>query len=83
MSRFRDRLLQGNAGHLILDALVEACRKAGLLKDRGKVRTDSTHILAGVRELSRFEFVGETLRHALNEIAKVAPDWLRALVPDD
>ncbi len=83
MSRFRDRLLEGNAEHLILDALVEACRKAGLLKDRGKVRTDSTHILAGVRELSRFEFAGETFRHALNEIAKVAPDWLRALVPDD
>ena len=83
LSRFRDRLVEGNAEHLILDALVEASRKAGLLKDRGKVRTDSTHVLASVRELSRLEFVGETLRHALNEIAKVAPDWLRALAPND
>ncbi len=83
LSRFRDRLVEKNTEHLLLDALVEASRKAGLIKERGKVRTDSTHTLANVRELSRLELVGETLRHALNEIAKVAPQWLTALVPDD
>jgi len=44
-------------------------------------RTDSTHILAAVRALNRIELVGETLRHALNDLAVVAPDWLRALSP--
>lgn len=83
LSRFRDRLIEKSAEHLLLDALVEASRKAGLLKQRGKARTDSTHILANVCELSRLELVGETLRHALNEVAKVAPEWLRALAPDD
>jgi transposase len=29
---------------------------------------------------SRLECVGETLRHALNVLAEVAPDWLRASV---
>ena len=83
LSRFRDRLVEKSAEYLLLDALVEASRKAGLLKQRGKARTDSTHILANVRDLSRLELVGETLRHALNEAAKVAPEWLRMLAPDD
>lgn len=83
LSRFRDRLVERNTEHILLDALVEATRKAGLIKERGKVRTDATHVLANVRELSRLELVGETLRYALNEIAKVAPEWLKALAPDD
>jgi transposase len=51
-----------------------------LLKARGKQRTDSTHILAHVRELNRLEFVGETMRVALNALAEVAPEWLRGIV---
>jgi transposase len=45
---------------------------------RGKQRTDSTHVLAKIRALNRVLCVGETLRHALNCLAIVAPDWLRA-----
>ena len=44
-----------------------------LLSARGKQRTDSTHILAVVRDLSRLEHLGETLRYALNAVAEVAP----------
>jgi len=51
------------------------------VKRRGRQRTDSTHVLAAVRTLNRLERVGETLRAALNELAAVAPDWLRALAP--
>ncbi len=32
----------------------------GLLKSRGKARTDSTHILAAVKELTRLEHLEET-----------------------
>ena len=32
--------------------------------------------------LNRLELVGETLRAALNELAIVAPDWLRAAAPE-
>jgi transposase len=32
-----------------------------------------------VRPLNRIEVVGETMRHALNTVAVVAPEWLRAV----
>jgi transposase len=46
-------------------------------------RTDSAHVLAAIRVLNRLELVGETLRHALNSLAVVAPDWLRAHAPSE
>ena len=58
-------------------------RPAGLLKARGRQRTDSTRVLASIRALNRLELVGETLRAALNELATVAPDWLRRVAPKD
>lgn len=47
---------------------------------RGKQRTDSTHVLANIRELSRLELIGETLRAALNEISRYDPVWVRSVV---
>lgn len=41
------------------------------------------HVLAAVRNLNRIEGVGETLRATLNDLATVAPDWLKARVPSD
>ncbi|HEY6411645.1 MAG TPA: hypothetical protein VIY29_29665, partial [Ktedonobacteraceae bacterium] len=43
---------------------------------RGKQRTDSTQVLAKIRALNRVLCVGETVRHALNCVAIVAPEWL-------
>jgi len=83
LSEFRTRLVAGEAEHLLLDTLLTQCREQGLLKARGRQRTDSTHVLAAVRVLNRLERVGETLRHALNTLASVAPNWLRTPVPDD
>ena len=80
LSEFRTRLLHEDASVLLLDAVLDLCREAGLLKRRGKQRTDSTHVLAAIRELHRLENVGETLRHALNRLAAVAPTWVRAQV---
>jgi tryptophan 2,3-dioxygenase len=52
-----------------------AClRDKGLLKVRGRMRTDSTHILAAIRNLSRLECIGETIRQALNVLATIVPD---------
>src|SRR5919199_4532791 len=81
LSEFRDRLLAGSAEELLLDKLLERCGALGLLKARGQQRTDSTHVLAAVRVLSRLELVAETLRATLNDLATVAPDWLRDLAP--
>ena len=56
-------------------------KNAGGGSARGKQRTDSTHVLAAIRTINRLECAGETLRAALNALAVVAPDWLRAQVP--
>ncbi len=81
LCEFRARLLAGSAEERLLHKLLDACQARGLLKARGRQRTDATHVLASIRVLNRLELLGETLRAALNEIAAVAPDWLRAAAP--
>ena len=49
-------------------------RERGWIKERGKQRTDSTHVLAAIRTTNRLECVGEAMRHALNVLSEVAPD---------
>ena len=77
LCEFRARLLADDAETLLFDTALSLFRDAGLLKARGKQRTDSTHVLAAIRTLHRLENVGETMRHALNCLAIIAPDWLR------
>ncbi|MGL4622414.1 MAG: hypothetical protein ACRCZS_25695, partial [Chroococcidiopsis sp.] len=62
----------------ILEKMLQRFQEKGLLKARGKQRTDSTHVLAKVRELTRLENLIETLRHALNTLAEAEPEWLEA-----
>ncbi len=76
LSEFRSRLMKGGAEQQLFDILLRAFRGQGLVKSRGKQRTDSTHVLAAVRALNRLECVGETMRHALNALAVAAPEWL-------
>jgi transposase len=83
LSEFRTRLVAGQAEQLLLDTLLTRMRERGLLKARGRQRTDSTHVLAAIRTLNRLELVGETVRYALNSLAVVAPDWLRAQAPPE
>ena len=79
LCEFRARLLQHGATERLLNRVLDTAREAGLLKARGRQRTDSTHVLAAVRDLNRVELLAETLRAALNAIATAAPEWLRAL----
>ena len=81
LCEFRGRLLAGDAAERLLARMLDVARDAGLLKARGRQRTDSTHVLAAVRTLNRLERVGETMRATLNELATVAPDWLQAMAP--
>src|SRR3954453_12682171 len=81
LCEFRSRLLEGRAEERLLGKLLDACRARGLLKARGRQRTDATHVLASIRVLTRLELLGETLRAALNELAAAAPDWLRGAAP--
>lgn len=81
LSEFRQRLLSQAAGERLLTTVLAQFKTQGLVKARGQQRTDATHVLAAVRDLSRLENVGMTLRHALNELARAAPDWLVSWVP--
>jgi transposase len=79
LTEFRARLVAGKAEHLLLDRMLERFRARGLVKARGKQRTDSTHVLAAVHDLHLLELVSETLRATLDDLAAVVPDWLRGV----
>jgi transposase len=77
LSEFRQRLLEQSQEGILLDRMVERCVSTGLLKGQNKQRTDSTRIIAKVRALNRIELAGETLRRVLDDLAQIAPAWLK------
>ena len=83
LSEFRSRLIAGNAELLLFETMLTLFRQQGLVKAKGRQRTDSTHVLAAIQTLNRLECVGETLRHALNRLATLAPEWLQSSVPSE
>ncbi len=83
LSEFRQRLLEHEAGERLLNLMLDQFVQAELLSNGGKQRTDSTHVVASVRDLNRLELAGRTLQMALDDIAALAPDWLQAWVALD
>jgi len=87
LSEFRGRLIGAEAEQVLLDrirhtfgvSVLAHFKNKGLLKARGRQRTDSTHVVAAIRVMNRLELVAETLRATLNDLAYCAPDWLHAL----
>lgn len=77
LSEFRARLVASEKSQILLNQTLAVFKEKGWLKARGQQRTDSTHILATVRELNQVEVVGETFRYTLNILASVVPGWLR------
>jgi transposase len=83
LSAFRKRLLEGGQEALLFDRVLERLEEKGLLGDKRLQRTDSTHVLAAVREMNRMECVGETMRRVLDDLARVVPEWLLERVTPD
>src|SRR6476620_5773521 len=83
LSEFRARLVIGQAQPLLFEQMLNLFRQRGWIKQRGQMRTDSTHVLGAVRTLNRLGTAHETLRHALNILATVAPQWLSEQVSAD
>jgi transposase len=83
LCEFRGRLLAGGVEHKLFDRVLDALQERKLVKARTRQRTDSTHVVAAVRDLNRLERVVETLRATLNVLATVAPDWVRAQIPGE
>jgi hypothetical protein len=69
---FRARLAQKNLGGVVFAQVLEGLVEAGLVERRGKQRLDSTQMLGLVARMSRLECMRETLRLALQELAKSA-----------
>jgi transposase len=74
LSEIRTRLIAGEMGAILLERLLESCEQLGLLKGKRKQRTDSTHVLSVVRDLTLLELVGKTMRMTLNELVVLVPD---------
>ena len=72
LCEFRSRLIAGQAENVLFETLLNHLRQHGLVKARGRQRSDSTHVLAAIRMLNRLECIGEAVRHALNRVAVVA-----------
>jgi transposase len=83
LGEFRHRLCEHELSNQLLDVMLLRFTEKKLIKHRGKQRTDSTQVLAAIRQVNRLELVGEALRAALNEIADKAPQWLKRIVSDD
>lgn len=81
LSEFRQRLVEAGAHERLFQPVLEKLAAKGLLKGRGKQRTDASHVVARVRNLNRLELVGEALRTTLNRLAEVAPQWLQERLP--
>jgi hypothetical protein len=73
-------LAEGDRADRLLAVMVDRLAEAGLVRARGRQRTDSTHVLAAVRRLSRVELVAETIRAALEALAKLDEVWLAGVM---
>jgi len=58
---------------VIFDGVVDLLMRMRLVKKKGVQRLDSTHVVGYVKEMSRVDCVCETLRLALEALAKVLP----------
>jgi transposase len=81
LSEFRDRLVQHQAEKRVFEQLLQQFSQLGLIKRRGRQRTDSLAVLSKVRWLSRLELVVESLRLAVGALLKADRDWIQALLP--
>ncbi|WP_461067549.1 IS1182 family transposase [Streptomyces pseudoechinosporeus] len=80
---FRERLARDDRADRLLDLALARLKEAGLVRERTTQRTDSTHVLAAVRDLTRLELVTEAVRAALEEAARTAGHLLVGLVDEE
>ena len=80
---FRDRLLEEGRADRLFDLALARLKETGLVRERTAQRTDSTHVLAAVRDLTRLELVTEAVRAAVEEVARTAGHALDGLVSDE
>jgi transposase len=81
LSDFRARLLAHDAATRLFDTLLAQLRELGLLKRRGRQRTDSLAVLARIHLLTRIERVAETLHLAIQALLQADLTWAKSTLP--
>jgi len=81
LSEYRMRLVAHEAEGRVFKAVLEQFKGMGMIKARGRQRTDSLAVLTRVRTLNRIELVVETLRLAVVALLAAEPEWTRATIP--
>ena len=80
LADFRERLARADR---LLDLTLARLKKAGLVRERTTQSTDSTPVLAAVRDLTRLELVTGAVRAVLAEVARTASHLLAGMVDAD
>src|SRR5712692_4211393 len=81
LCNFRKRLLAHEREGVVFERILAYLRERGYVKAGGKQRTDSTHIVGQVMDLSRLEVVWETIRVALNALISTDAPWVLKWLP--
>jgi transposase len=80
LSEFRSRVVAHHLEETVLDLLLTRLTEMGLVGAGGKQRTDSTSVVAAVRDVNRLELAGESVRAAVEALSAAAPDWLAQVI---
>jgi transposase len=75
--RFRERLVEHAQGRVAFEAVLGGLERAGLVRQKGKQRVDSTHVLAVVSRMGTLECVRESMRLALEELGETVSEEQR------
>ena len=81
LCNFRKRLIEHEQERQVFETVLDWVKSHGMVRKHGKQRTDSTHVLGAVERMSRLELAWETLRLALREAQREAPEWYHATIP--
>ncbi|MGW6691866.1 transposase, partial [Streptomyces sp. NPDC054961] len=80
LSEFRSRVVAHGLEEKVLDLLLARLVEQGVVGAGGKQRTDSTHVISAVRDLSQLDLAGETVRAALEALVCAAPHWVGQVI---
>ncbi|WP_328315491.1 hypothetical protein [Streptomyces sp. NBC_00388] len=83
LADIRDRLAEDDRADRLLNLAPARLKEAGLVCERTTQCTDSTHLLATVRDLTRLELITEAVRAALEEVAGTSPHLPAELVVEN
>jgi transposase len=81
LCEYRERVIAHGAEERLFDRILKQLRDMGLVKRRGRQRSDSVAVLTRVRQLNRLERVVETLRLALVALSAADAPWTGSVVP--